>query len=231
MTFKTSSAAGRVGSIGRKLRQVLATGLVLVASAASAGYVTTNEAALDLIFSQPSFGGSTIDIRFNAALSFNRPALTAFDSDTEWGQLSALANPDATVVSMFFVDSISSCGGTFSGIVGCGDQPGHLLVLSSSWAADASIGAVLAGHELGHNLGLPHYQAGANLMNASLTSNSSLLASQVSTILSSPLIHTDAFGQRYISITPIALVPEPGAWLLMGLGLFGLLLRSRLSRG
>lgn len=228
MTFKTKTAAGRIAG---KIRQALVSGLVLAASAASAGYVTTNETALDLIYSQAAFGSSTIDIRFNATLSFNAPTLTAFDSDTEWNQLSAFANPDTTVVSMFFVDSISSCSGTFSGIVGCGAQPGNLLVLSSSWAADAVIGPVLAGHELGHNLGLAHLESSGNLMNGSLTGNSTLLPAQVAAILASPLVHTDAFGQRYITITPIALVPEPGAWLLMGLGLFGLLLRSRVSRG
>lgn len=236
MEFVTTASRGLRRALSTWGRRAALAGLVAAAASnasAAAGYVTTNEVGLDAIFSQASFGSNKIDIRFTAALSYNMPALTAFDSDSEWNALYALANPNSNVVSMFFVDTISSCGGPGSGIIGCADVPGHLLVLNSFYAA-GSFGSVLAAHELGHNLGLFHTGDG-NLMSGVISSNSDLLLSQVSTILSSNLVQIDAStGQRYITITPIALVPEPGSWLMMGLGLGLLGWRARrrgLSRG
>lgn len=210
-TLRNSALAGLIG-------------LASTTAGAAAGYVTINESLMDSIFSQTSFGALSIDIRFNAPLSFNRPELTVFDEITEWGQLAAMSTGRPTV-NMFFVDRLTSCGSQGS-FVGCATVGGNVMVLNSFWAADATRGGVLAAHELAHNLGLSHVTTAGNLMTSSLTSASQLTSAQVTGILSSNLVQLDGNGQRYITITPIALVPEPGAWLLMGLGL-GLLLVQR----
>ncbi|QPF71811.1 PEP-CTERM sorting domain-containing protein [Roseateles sp. DAIF2] len=206
----------------------------LAASGAMAGFITTNEAKMDSIFSQAGFGANTIDIRFNAPLSYVRPTLVGIDSLAEWNQMTALAVPNAKTVSMFFTDSISWCGGTGSNIIGCADTPGNVLALDSDWAANPSFGGVLAAHELAHNLNLGHLSSTNNLMNPTIGSNNSFLSSaQISTLLQSPLIQFDGT-RRYISITPIALiataVPEPGSWLMMGLGLGALGVAARRGR-
>jgi hypothetical protein len=45
-----------------------------------------------------------------------------------------------------------------------------------------------------------------------------LIDAEVATILKSPLVQTDSTGQRFIQITPIAIVgiPEPATLLLLG---------------
>lgn len=82
--------------------------------------------------------------------------------------------------------------------------------------------AAVVAHELGHNLGLMHTLVENNLMDATLQDPVAyaLTSLQVSTILSSRFVQTDAWGQRFISITPFAVlgapVPEPDGWLLVG---------------
>jgi hypothetical protein len=128
---------------------------------------------------------------------------------------------------MFFVDSIGYCGGPTSNTVGCSFTPSNAVVLNSSFAANASIGANLASHELGHALGLFHRSGATNLMNSHITADTTvLLADQVATILNSGLVQFDAGTQQhYISITPYAVladlvsnVPEPGTMLMAGIG-------------
>lgn len=206
-----------------------------IASAAS-GYVTFNEAALDNIFSQSSFGQFTIDIRFNPSLSIVADSLLDINSTAEFNgaapSLSALADtlgvPDFTV-SVFFVDKISFCGGPGNNIIGCGSQPGSLIALQSAAAAGAN-GAALLAHELGHNLGLDHLAGGGNLMNATITGATTLSAAQIGTFLNlstgaslNPIVQLDPKDDKlYISITPIAVlaaVPEPEAWAMLSLGL------------
>jgi hypothetical protein len=201
----------------------------LATAGAMAGYITTNEAEMDGIFSQSGFGVNDIDIRFNSALSYVRADLAAFDYATDWGQLAGLAAPGATTISMFFVDSINGCGPFSGSFVGCADTPGPLMVLDSDWSGNPGYGGVLNAHELAHNLGLSHVNSAGNLMNSTISPGASFLsASQISSLLGSSLIQIDGTGQRFVSITPIALlataVPEPGSWLLMALGLGALLL-------
>jgi len=146
---------------------------------------------------------------------------------------------------VFFVDTISFCGEAGTNIIGCASTPGNLIALESGAAASSSIGANLLAHELGHNLGLPHEDGfNNNLMNPninsfSLTAGSFLNPAQVATIFSTyagpggalrnDIIQRD--GDRYfISITPfavVAAVPEPQTWMMMGLGLLGLVVWVR----
>lgn len=221
------------------MRKLAAVALLAGASAASAGYVTSfDQAVLDDIFSQTSFGGYDIDIRFNAPLSVVAPVVADLSSTEEFNgnnnfSLSWLAGelqvPNFTV-ALFFVDTISFCGGPGSNIIGCGSRPGGLIALQSA-AAAGSNGTVLFAHELGHNLGLTHLSVSGNLMHPTITGASALSETQVGSFLdlttgaSLSSILRDDGGQLYISVTPIAVlaaaVPEPQTWAMMLAGLLG----------
>lgn len=200
---------------------------VLAALPAWAGFVTTNQAELDAIYSQkPAFDDAPIDIRFNPSVTINDPALLTIDTEQQLEQLFALGGNNSPTVDMFFVDSINECGGEQAPpIVGCGAEPGNKLVVESAFAA-GSLGAALMGHELGHNLGLDHVTSSDNLMYPILTGHTVLTESQVGTILGSPLMQMDN-GQRFILITPFAIVPEPSSMLF---ALTGAVVMLRLTR-
>ncbi|MCB2027985.1 MAG: matrixin family metalloprotease [Burkholderiaceae bacterium] len=221
------------------MRKFAAVALLAGASVASAGYVTSfDQAVLDDIFSQTSFGGYDIDIRFNAPLSVVAPVVADLSSTEEFNgnndfSLSWLAGelqvPNFTV-ALFFVDTISFCGGPGSNIIGCGSRPGGLIALQSA-AAAGNNGTVLFAHELGHNLGLTHLSVSGNLMHPTITGASALNETQVGSFLdlttgaSLSSILRDDGGQLYISVTPIAVlaaaVPEPQTWAMMLAGLLG----------
>jgi len=218
------------------------------AGLAAAVYVTTFESGMDAIFSQTSFGSNTIDIRFNPTMTVVDANLVSLDSNQEFDSLSVLRGGLASnIVSIFFIDSIPFCGAPGNNIIGCGNS-GNLIALKSSAAADPRIGANLMAHELGHNLDLDHLDgSNNNLMNPninsfSLTTGSFLNSSQVATIfatrpgpgnvLNNQIIQRDDDGY-FISITPFAVVsavPEPQTWLMMGLGLLGIMAWVRRPR-
>ena len=209
-----------------RLAAAAALAVTQAASWAADGYVTTNEAKLDAIFSQAGFAAADkIDIRFNSQTSIIDASLTSIDSFAEWDKMAGLAvNFDAPVVNMFFVDKVRWCGDPGTNIAGCADTPGNLMALDSSWAAHASLGGNLLGHELAHNLGLGHVlpNNGSNLMNPTLSTSFALTAAQITTILSSALVQSDAQG-KFITIQPIAVlaaapVPEPSTWAMLLLG-------------
>ena len=208
----------------------------LLALSAWAGFVTTDEAGMDAIFSQssfhvtdPPFQNTPIDIRFNPAVVINNPSLLNIDSDAKLQALFNLGPADPLTVDVFFVDEISFCAGVINiAAIGCGQQPGHQFALESL-SASGSLGDDLLAHELGHNLNLPHVDnATPNLMNPSLLGETTLTPEQVSIMLASPLVQTDN-GQRFISITPFAVVvPEPGTvTFVAGLAILGVLLATR----
>lgn len=186
--------------------------LLALSAWSNAALVTTQEAALDDIFSQASFGADTIDIRFNAQQSINSAAFLTIDNESELLALFAQAN-DFPAVNLYFVDAVNYCGSYNVAIVGCAARPGNDLVVESGIAAGA-LGAELIAHELGHNLGLGHPSGTGNLMNGSLNGSTFLTSAQVTSILDSPLIQLDG-AQRYLSITPYlveaAAVPLPAA--------------------
>jgi len=89
------------------------------------------------------------------------------------------------------------------------------------------------GHELGRNLNLQYLPAsGDNLMNNFFPHGRMLTEEQVAIILQSPLVQTDPTGQRFIEITPIAIVaaPEPTTLLLLGGSLGVLLIVTAVNR-
>ncbi len=198
--------------------------LSLHASSAWAGFITTNEAGLDTVFSQ---GVLDIDIRFNPSVIIENTSLLNINDDIGFFALLALAPSASPVVNMFFIDTLDWCGFSSPSIVGCANRPGNDIVVESSFAAGGN-GAELNAHELGHNLGLEH-ETFPNLMTGSINGNTSLTADQIATILASDLIQSDADG-KFILITPIAVVaavPLPGAVLLFGSGIFSLLWTKR----
>jgi hypothetical protein len=220
--------------VSHLFRGAVASLLVCAAGGVSAAVITTNEAALDSIFSQTSFGLQSIDIRFTASQTIYDTALLSIDSDTEWTQLALFGGNSAyPVINMFFVDAMTWCGGPASNTIGCANTPGNMLMLNSDWAASANGGA-LAAHELAHNLGLDHVTgANTNLMNPILSGNTTLTTNQALAFLGDgtreypgkSLIQMSTAGQRYITITPIliaASIPEPETWAMMVAGLLGM---------
>jgi hypothetical protein len=217
-----------------RLIRCLATSLLgLATGAASAGFVTTQESGMDAIFSQAGFGSSTVDIRFNPTVTIADNDLLSIDTEADFDALFGLATA-SPVVAIFYVDAISWCGNVNAGYIGCGSTPGNLIAVESSFAAGSN-GANLLGHELGHNLGLDHINNGNNLMNPTLIAGfGNLNAGQITQILASPLVQISG-GQRFITITPFAViaetppVPEPGTGVLMLLALGGLAWKLRRS--
>lgn len=216
--FKPLSHARKV------LAAVLAAG---AAWSAQAAFVTTNEAGMDAIFSQSTFDGRSIDIRFNATVDVHNSALLVIDSEAEFD---VTFRPSSTkAIAMYFVDDIQWCGGPTSSTIGCGWIGANGIAVNSDWAGDPAYGANLMAHELGHNLGLDHiFNNNQNLMApVIMTGMGTLTSAQVNTILSSTFVQTDALtGQRFIEITPYLVlpdlvnnVPEPGSLALAGLAL------------
>ena len=195
--------------------------LAMAASPASAGFITLNNAQMNTVFSQVGFGTTPIDIRFNAAQTLNNPSLQAITSAAKWTTLVGLAPDASPTVNMFFVDSISFCSVPAPTAIGCGQTPGNVIAVDSNWAANATYGTNLMSHELGHNLALAHITPdnGTNLMNPTISTSFALTAAQIATILASGLVQTDIWGDLFIAITPIAVVPEPSTVVLLAGGL------------
>ncbi len=59
----------------RGIFAITTTALALSPAIARAGFITIDPAEMDVIFSQPSFGGTPIDIRFNPPQLIADPAL------------------------------------------------------------------------------------------------------------------------------------------------------------
>jgi hypothetical protein len=209
-----------VKAINTKCSRLSLWGLVFIVGAlmfagipnARAAFVTTNETGLDGVFSQPSFGSTPVDIRFSPIESINASELLKINDPTALSTLFALNNSmPSNVVSIYFVDEINYCGGSFNTfIVGCGSINGNDIVVESS-SATGAFGIKLLGHELGHNLGLGHV-AGSNLM-SNLDNSTLLTASQVASFLGSALLQMDGSSQ-YIEIRPVLVAPLPPAVLM-----------------
>jgi len=210
---------------------------LFVITQAKAGFITTNELALDAIFSQSSFGSRPIDIRIGASTELIFPDLLDISSDREVFKLFNLHVGAFNVVNFYFIDSISACGIINVNIVGCGEFPGNDFVVESSFAAGRFGGELLA-HELGHNLGLPH-KSGQFLMNGLLNNNTTLTTDEVARIHNSFLVQNN--GQTsdieyWIDINPVLIVaiastpvPEPSTLVLLLLSV-GFLVRKNSTK-
>lgn len=203
--------------------------VLLLSAIADAASITIDSPEMQAIFSQSSFDGTPISIRFNAPRFIVAPELLDIKDAADLKALYGLAPDPAPTVDAFFVDQLDACGSvepTINGLfAGCAQLPGHIFVEESD-AAELSP-APLMGHELGHNLNLQHdLFSSANLMAPFFPPGTELTEDQVANILQSPLVQTDSTGRRFIQITPIAIVatPEPSTLLLLGATLGALLI-------
>ena len=220
---------------------------MLLAPLSQAAFVTIDEAGMDAVFSQASFGSNKVDIRIGAVTQLVRPDLLDIGADAEIDALFGLHVGAGNVVNFYFIDSIhDSCGVAGASVIGCGEFPGNDFLVESVYASDVSIpgggnttvGVQLLSHELGHNLGLDH-QVGNFLMNPFINGFATLTEAEVAKILMSTLIQFDANGQRFILINPVLIVadgappadvPEPTSLVLAMAGLLAFSLR-RTQRG
>ncbi|MBV8865187.1 MAG: PEP-CTERM sorting domain-containing protein [Acidobacteriaceae bacterium] len=212
---------------------VAALSILLSSASAKAASIVIDEAEMTAIFSQASFDGTPISIRFNPPQQIVDPRLLDINTLADLKALFSLAPDPAPTVDAFFVDQLNACGSvepTISGLfAGCAQLPGHIFVEASDLAEIAP--GPLMGHELGHNLNLHHEIPGSstNLMAPFFPPGPDVTEDQVASMLLSPLVQTDPTGQRFITITPIAIVgtPEPSALLLLGAALGVLLIVKR----
>lgn len=218
------------------IKILVITSVIFFASLTQAAFITDRESELDSIFSQASFGQTPIDIRVGPATELVFPDLLSIDSEADINALFDLHVGSQNVVNFYFVDTISYCGSFNTAIVGCGETPGQDFAIESSFAA-GGFGAELLAHELAHNLGLPHTAGG--LMAPSLNNSTVITASEVATILASPLVQFDTLlNTRWIDINPVLIVSnalppannvsEPGL-LFIVLAYAGYLLRARVK--
>ncbi len=220
MTFRIPCTKPLQGMLVTFLLVILAP---LAPATSWAATVTTNQAGMNAIYSQPSFGVNTIDIRFNPTVFIANSSLLDITTLAELNTLFGLSPASSPGINMFFVDTVSVCTlpDPTPSITGCATINGNDIVVESAVAAGSS-GALLNSHELGHNLGLPHTTECAmsfpdNLMDCQLLGSdlTSGPTGQVNTILASSLIQTDP-GGKFVSITPVLIVPIPvpaAAWL------------------
>jgi len=227
----------------RNTRRAAAASLVMAAlpillssASAQAASIVIDEAEMTAIFSQASFGDTPISIRFNPPEQIVAPQLLDINTVADLQALYSLAPDPAPTVDAFFVDQLDACVNvepTVSGrFAGCAQLPGHIFVEESD-AAEMPPGPLM-GHELGHNLNLEHQIPGSstNLMAPFFPPGPDVTEDQVAIMLQSPLVQTDSTGQRFIAITPIAIVgvPEPSTLLLLGAALGALLIVNRTIR-
>ena len=111
----TTIVFGPMRFLQRSLPAMAITVCVAMSAAPTwAGFVTTNEADLDEIFSQAAFDSTPIDIRFNPTITVDRGDLLTIDSKTQLGALFDLGGSNAPTVDLFYVDAIGECGGDLS---------------------------------------------------------------------------------------------------------------------
>src|SRR5262245_30776350 len=214
-----------VTAVGHLVMAALA--ILLAPASAEAATVVIDEAGMNGLFSQENFGDTPISIRFNPSRQIVAPGLLVIDTAAKLQALYSLATDPAPTVTAFFVDDLDVCvgvevavNGEFSG---CAQLPGRIMVEDFHKAELTP--AILMAHELGHNANLEHNRFDG-LMSLFPPHGTELFDYEVATILQSPIVQTDSTGQRFIQITPIAIVdtPEPSTPLLLSGGLGALLI-------
>ena len=106
--------------------------LALSSATALAGFITIDQAGMNAIFSQPSFDGTPIDIRFDPPKLIINPGLLVMNNLTQLTALVDLAPDPAPIVDAFFVNQLNTCGfedePTINGsFAGCAQLPAMSL--------------------------------------------------------------------------------------------------------
>jgi uncharacterized protein (TIGR03382 family) len=198
-----------------------------LAATAPAGAVTVtlDAAALDAVYSQPSFGADPVEVRVAPVRTVRSPDMTRVVDAVMEAAIFDLAATLSPGIGLVFVDSIEWCSGYETEVVGCALRSAPGLFVESDFAAGPYAAEMLA-HEIAHNLGLDHRDGG--LMNPMLNGDTSLTRAETATILSSPLVGSDA-GGRFIDLIPIRIapIPLPATAPLLALGALALVFARR----
>lgn len=200
---------------------------------ASAATVTTNEAELDAIFSQSSFGSTPIDVRFNPVQALVRPGLLNIRATNQLNRLFSFGPREPNVIDVFYVDTLDRCGGFNTAIVGCAYLGFPGVVVESAYAA-GRFGAELLAHEIGHNLGWGH--TGRGLMAPRLNDDTTVRPAHVWRAFNpapgfASLVQQDGSG-FFLEINPIVVVAsnaEAQNWVAATAGPEGELAAAELS--
>jgi len=109
MCAKKLSRSSSWAVAGRGI-MAMAAAMLSLSSSAKAGFITIDPAGMSAIFSQPSFDGTPVDIRFNPPRLIIDPELLVINTQTQLTALVDLAPDPAPVVDAFFVDQLNAGG-------------------------------------------------------------------------------------------------------------------------